>query len=264
MGKVEKLVVLTVLFLTAIVIAVTLRKSDGKAEQGTDPLNSAEHALLAQTPGGVQPQAGDGAGPAALLSSNLGTNPTAQQPAVNAPALSPAPAVVAPTSVGLVKNTAGLRPGLTAELMVYDWKSGDTWSSVAQSIYGDARYETQLRATNADVKQPKAGEPILVPTVELSGFDAPKSAGGALNANELAGPKADAGAGSSAGSKALVDASAPKGGGKTHTVKAGDSLSSIAKQYYGSAAKWKVIADANKSTLKDPNKLKVGMKLSIP
>ncbi|MBM3976794.1 MAG: LysM peptidoglycan-binding domain-containing protein [Planctomycetes bacterium] len=260
MGKVEKLVVLTVLFLTAIVIAVTLRKGDDKAKTGTDPLNSAEKALLQQPAPGAGAQQ-----PAGLLSSNLQPNlqsgNAGAQPseprldAGAAPALVSGPAVVgtpAPASVGLVKNASGLRPGITADVMVYDWKSGDTWSSVAKTIYGDARYETQLRATNADVKQPKAGEPILVPTVELPGYAAPK-----LDAPKAVAPTAE---------KAPTEptAVAATGGGRTHTVKAGDSLSSIAKQYYGSASKWKTIADANKTTLKDPNKLKLGMKLSIP
>lgn len=260
MGKVEKLVVLTVLFLTAIVIAVTLRKGDGNAEPGADPLNSAEKQLLAQAPTDAPAADGKDAAPAGLLSSNLSAkgaeHAAPQQPVLSQP---PAPVVATPTSVGLVKNTAGLRPGLTSDLMVYDWKAGDTWAGVAQSIYGDARYETQLRATNADVKQPKAGETILVPTVELA-LETPKTASGAPKATELAAPKTDAGA----APKSVSEATAPKGGGKTHTVKAGDSLSSIAKQYYGSAAKWKAIADANKSTLKDPNKLKVGTKLVIP
>jgi nucleoid-associated protein YgaU len=49
-----------------------------------------------------------------------------------------------------------------------------------------------------------------------------------------------------------------------HIVKSGEVLSTIANKYYGDRNKYLVIADANKDTLPDINKLKVGMKLRIP
>ncbi len=52
--------------------------------------------------------------------------------------------------------------------------------------------------------------------------------------------------------------------GRTHTVEKGETLSSIAKKYYNDAGKWKVIWDANRTRVPDPNKLKVGTKLIIP
>lgn len=51
---------------------------------------------------------------------------------------------------------------------------------------------------------------------------------------------------------------------RTHTVVAGDTLSTIAKHYYGSASRWTDILAANKGTLRDPAALRVGMKLKIP
>ena len=50
----------------------------------------------------------------------------------------------------------------------------------------------------------------------------------------------------------------------TYTVAAGDSLSKIAKHFYGDANKYMKIFDANKDQLKDPNKIQVGQKLRIP
>ncbi len=53
--------------------------------------------------------------------------------------------------------------------------------------------------------------------------------------------------------------------GRTHTVRKRETLSGIAKRYYGSSAKWRLIADANKAKLGgDPNRISVGMKLRIP
>ena len=49
-----------------------------------------------------------------------------------------------------------------------------------------------------------------------------------------------------------------------YTVKRGDSLSKIAKQYYGDAKKYKVIFEANKPMLKDPNLIFPGQTLRIP
>jgi len=51
---------------------------------------------------------------------------------------------------------------------------------------------------------------------------------------------------------------------RTHTVVSGDTLSTIAKHYYGSASRWTEILAANKGTLRDPAALRVGMKLKIP
>lgn len=51
---------------------------------------------------------------------------------------------------------------------------------------------------------------------------------------------------------------------KTYVVKAGDSLSKIAKELLGDANRWKEIYEANKDTIKDPNTLNVGQKLVIP
>lgn len=49
-----------------------------------------------------------------------------------------------------------------------------------------------------------------------------------------------------------------------HIVQKGDSLSSIAQHYYGSAAKWRKILSANEKAIKDPNKITPGTKLTIP
>ena len=49
-----------------------------------------------------------------------------------------------------------------------------------------------------------------------------------------------------------------------YTVKSGDTLSKIAKQYYGDAMKYPVIFEANKPMLKDPDKIYPGQVLRIP
>ncbi len=63
-----------------------------------------------------------------------------------------------------------------------------------------------------------------------------------------------------------ADTKAPAGFDATqwHEVVAGESLSKIALKYYGDASLYTKIFEANKDTLKDPNKIRVGQKLRIP
>jgi nucleoid-associated protein YgaU len=51
---------------------------------------------------------------------------------------------------------------------------------------------------------------------------------------------------------------------KIYVVKAGDSLSKIAKREYGDANAWKAIFEANRDQIKDPNLIQPGQKLKIP
>jgi nucleoid-associated protein YgaU len=53
-------------------------------------------------------------------------------------------------------------------------------------------------------------------------------------------------------------------GHRTYTVKAGDSLSKIAKEYYGNAGDYMKIFEANRDKLSDPNKIQPGQELVIP
>ena len=50
----------------------------------------------------------------------------------------------------------------------------------------------------------------------------------------------------------------------THVVVKGDNLSKLAQKYLGSANKWRVIYEANKGTIKDPNLIYIGQTLTIP
>ena len=51
---------------------------------------------------------------------------------------------------------------------------------------------------------------------------------------------------------------------KTYTVKAGDSLSKIARDYLGNANDYMKIFEANKDQLSDPDKIMPGQVLKIP
>ena len=49
-----------------------------------------------------------------------------------------------------------------------------------------------------------------------------------------------------------------------HTVKSGDTLGKIAKQYYGNAMKYTAIFEANTNILKSPDVIHPGQELVIP
>ncbi|MFY9610750.1 MAG: LysM peptidoglycan-binding domain-containing protein [Blastocatellia bacterium] len=52
--------------------------------------------------------------------------------------------------------------------------------------------------------------------------------------------------------------------GQTYTVKAGDTLSKISKQFYGDANEYMRIFYANRDKLRDPDKIQVGQQLTVP
>ena len=49
-----------------------------------------------------------------------------------------------------------------------------------------------------------------------------------------------------------------------YTVAPGDSLSKIAKRFYGDAQQWRQIYDANRQQVKNPDLIQPGQKLRIP
>jgi len=53
-------------------------------------------------------------------------------------------------------------------------------------------------------------------------------------------------------------------GTREYTVEAGDTLSFIARKYYGTLLKWEKIYQANKSTMKHPDYIYVGQKIILP
>lgn len=61
---------------------------------------------------------------------------------------------------------------------------------------------------------------------------------------------------------ALGGGSAPEA--RFHTVVKGDTLSAIAKEYYGNAGKYPAIFEANRPMLSDPDRIYPGQVLRIP
>jgi LysM repeat protein len=83
--------------------------------------------------------------------------------------------------------------------------------------------------------------------------------------NQISIPK-PAGAPAAAGTAAAAPVATARaaGGPLIHEVVRGETLSAIARKYYGSASKYTKIFEANRDILDDPDKIKPGQKLTIP
>ena len=51
---------------------------------------------------------------------------------------------------------------------------------------------------------------------------------------------------------------------RTYVIKKGDTLSDLARRYYGKAGQWRRIYEANEGVISDPNKLPAGATIVVP
>ena len=56
----------------------------------------------------------------------------------------------------------------------------------------------------------------------------------------------------------------PESADQTYTIVSGDSLSKIAKHFYGDTHKWRQIFEANRDVIKDPDLIYPGQTIKIP
>jgi nucleoid-associated protein YgaU len=67
-----------------------------------------------------------------------------------------------------------------------------------------------------------------------------------------------------AGSSSTAPKPAAPAAPRTYTVVKGDTLSGIAKQFYGDASKWRRIYEANRDVIKNPDLIKPGQVFKVP
>lgn len=110
---------------------------------------------------------------------------------------------------------------------------------IAGNIEGVEKVDDRLTVNAASVTPSATGKP-----------DFSNVSGGVASTEQAIG------AGASAGGEGWAS--------KTYTVQSGDTLSKIAKEFYGNASKYQQIFEANKPMLKDPDKIYPGQVLRIP
>lgn len=259
MGRLEKIVVLSVMFVVVVIFAVTLNTGDPRSDP-TVPAPAAGGDIdsgASRVAGGLPIAEQDEelvALPNALTSTTGAVGPDGAEAAPQVRVPTPesaapltAPATVEPEAAPLLNSTvdtsepqapvqpvrieanwdltsvSDLERSVNPMLMLYTCRRGDTFEALAQRYYGDTAKASLLRQNNEGVSLLTDGMQILVPVRDDSG------------------PSTTA-----------------------HRVEEGESLWSIAKRFYGRGSRWGEIYEANRSILKNSDALKVGMTLTIP
>jgi nucleoid-associated protein YgaU len=280
MGKVEKVIVLSVLFLIALILVVSLTVDDpldksrvveagapkgrpATTQTNVQPGGDVIAALPdSGKPGEAQPDANKpqpGVAPG-TLSVLVDTNPTPvpqvapTPPAGPATALipTPPPAPVLPAGA-LLKTSEGLEDSILKDMKLYTWKEGDTYRVIANKYYGEGQKFTVLRRSNEGRTDLQPGDKIFIPV-----FD-----------SEAASVTPPLAKGSAKGTTVATDPTAKKeaakpSSGKVHVVKDGESLWKIAKQELGNGSRWEEIYELNKDVIPASKAVHIGLRLRIP
>jgi hypothetical protein len=253
MGNFEKLVVLTVLFLTATIFGVSVHKggeelSDdptgttateepvskdlGTANRGSLPLSSSVELGTKSTAGGKKP-AESGAKKETSKPKVVDSNKTEPK---------------STERVSILISTEGLSPALGSdEYMTYVLKQGDSRTVVANRYYGNMKYKAMLQRDNEGVPFIAGG------TILLAIYDFEEQAGQRESVKPA--PRHDA--------PKVVITKAPAKVTK-YTVVEGDSLWNISLATYGKGSFWGEIFKVNRDQMSDENDIQVGMVLRLP
>ncbi len=159
------------------------------------------------------------------------------------------PATTAPTTAPTTTPTTTASTATTPS--TYIVKAGDTFESIAKAIYGSGSQWKRISQANPTIepKMMKVGTKLVIPpatAVASTGTSSGSSTGGTK-------PTTTGGTTSPAVS--------PSTGG-IHVVAKNETLSAIAKKYYGNSKYWKTIKEANPGI--DADRLAIGTKLKIP
>ena len=162
-----------------------------------------------------------------------------------------APQVGTPESAAL----AGAAPKDTrkpVQAKTYKTRKGDTLSEISQRLLGSSRHWKRIFNANRDkLRKPEHLREGMILTVPQVAVARKGSAG--------------VGAADRAAQNATAKSSSRKAKSpKSYRVARGDTLSSIAKCFYGSTQKWPRIYQANQTVLAGPNTIAPGLRIVIP
>jgi nucleoid-associated protein YgaU len=153
--------------------------------------------------------------------------------------------IVTPPEITITPEPAAREPAIIPpafrERVV---RANETMESIAKAELGDASLWTAVASANprVDPLKLRAGMTIRIPLdpANIQGKPNP-----ALAPTQTAQATAE---------PARIE----------YVVRSGDTLGGIARTYYNSASKWRIILDANSDVLSRPEQLRPGMKLIIP
>jgi nucleoid-associated protein YgaU len=144
-----------------------------------------------------------------------------------------------------LENVRGRFPGAQINAQVND---GETVTLTGRAADLDTKSQI-MSAFNAAVETKNTLNQITVDQPR------PQAAGAAISSDRPLGGAPGAAATGAAGAAA---------GDRVHNVVSGDTLSAMARKYYGDASKYNRIFEANRDQLSDPDKIQVGQRLKIP
>ncbi|MBI1848830.1 MAG: LysM peptidoglycan-binding domain-containing protein [Planctomycetes bacterium] len=146
-------------------------------------------------------------------------------------------------------------PTLAEQAHKYGVKKGDTYQKIARSVLGDAGRWHEIYDLNRDIPPSKLhpGMTLVVPAkADLAAGTSPPTKSAPPTPRET--PKETVASSANA-------ASASDG---THTVKKGETLYGIAREYLHDGSKWKLIAAANPDKIRGSSEIVAGTTLRIP
>jgi len=228
MGKFEKFVVLTVLFLVTLILVVSLNTSEpetlahaslGGVEEVTPaPILEVDPEPLALwKPVDVEePETAVFDPSTALLLGKVEEEVAMSYPEVMLPEGS------------LLCETIGLSETVDPNLFMHAVVEGETYESLALQYYGDASLKSLLRQANDDLQDVPTGESVMLPAFDLR----------VKTADRLS--------------------------CETYIVAEGDTFTGISLKHYGDADLWRQIYEANTDQVSSPTGLRPGMTIKIP
>ncbi|MBI3098671.1 MAG: LysM peptidoglycan-binding domain-containing protein [Planctomycetes bacterium] len=141
---------------------------------------------------------------------------------------------------GFVSDPFGETPKpVEATVRTYRVQAGDSLWTIAKHEYGDGSKWEKILEANKEILRDQNSRLMIDMKLKIPAIDSsatPKSGG---DDQEFEGKQ-------------------------TYTVQSGDTLSSIAADFYGDANRWKPIFEANGNRISSPTRLRVGMRLEIP
>jgi nucleoid-associated protein YgaU len=223
----EKVAVLIITGLIAILLSVTVLESDDQ---------SSKSARLAESSDQNSESSTEGARELTYDELRIGGGRTPQVPR--------------PKAKSLRSEEEG-SDGTDADFLVHPLAQGETAGLLARRYYGTESLYRHILKANPEITNPARipqGFPLKIPTkwMKKEKKQAAKT------------PDSDHAKGNEAGP------SQSKDGERYHEVKNGESLCSIAKHYYGKESANEKIYAANRGTLKNRDRLRLGQRLVIP